>query len=389
MEWKDGVRTATRIGILGCGVISGIYIETSKRIDAIECVAVADVEPAAARYRADQYDIPRACSPQDLLADAEVEIVVNLTPNHLHAPIATEIIDAGKHMYSEKPLTVYREESTRLLAAAANANLRVGSAPDTFFGGAWQTARKAIDDGLIGEPFAAMATFHGRRPPAAEMDRGAGTSPTRSTAPGTVSFRQTAAFKYGVGVPFDMGPYYLHALINMFGPARSVVGATKTVFDEAVGFAGVKLKVESPTHAAALLEFDAGVLCQFVTSGQIYGTGLPHIEVYGTEGSLRCPDPNYFYGPVYLRKPESREMVEFECKHSYNQDSRGVGIADMAVAMRNGRPHRASGEMGAHVVDIINAIHESWDQGRRIDLQTTCTRPQPLPPGLTNWTIDD
>jgi predicted dehydrogenase len=350
---------------------------------------VADVEPAAARYRADQYDIPRACSPQELLADPEIEIVVNLTPNHLHGPLAMEVIEAGANLYSEKPLTVYREESTGLLAAAANANLRVGAAPDTFFGGAWQTARKAIDDGLIGEPFAAMATFHGLLPPAAEMDRGTGSSPTRSTAPGTVSFRQTAAFKYGVAVPFDMGPYYLHALINMFGPARSVVGATKTVFDEAVGLAGVKLKVESPTHAAALLEFDAGVLCQFVTSGQIYGTGLPHIEVYGTEGSLRCPDLNYFYGPVYLRKPESREMVELECKHSYNQDSRRVGGADMAVAMRNGRPHRASGEMGAHVVDIINAIHESWDHGHRIDLQTTCTRPQPLPTGLTNWTIDD
>ena len=125
----------------------------------------------AARYRADQYDIPRACSPQELLADAEVEIVINLTPNHLHAPIATEIISAGKHMYSEKPLTVYREESTRLLAAAANLNLRVGAAPDTFFGGAWQTVRMAIDDGLIGDPFAAMASFHGRLPPAAEMDR--------------------------------------------------------------------------------------------------------------------------------------------------------------------------------------------------------------------------
>jgi predicted dehydrogenase len=389
MERKDGVRTATKIGILGCGVISGIYIETSKMIDAIDCVAVADVEPAAARYRADQYDITRACSPQELLADEEVEIVVNLTPNHLHAPIATEIIDAGKHMYSEKPLTVYRDESTGLLAAAANAKIRVGAAPDTFFGGAWQTARKAIEDGLIGEPFAATATFHGRLSPAAEMGRGAASSPTRSTAPGTVNFRQTAAFKYGAAAPFDMGPYYLNALINMFGPARSVIGATRRVFDEAVGFTGIKLKVESPTYAAALLEFDAGVLCQFVTSDQIYGTGLPHIEVYGTEGSLRCPDPNYFYGPVYLRKPESREMVELECKHSYNQDSRGVGIADMAVALRNGRPHRTSGEMGAHVVDIINAIHESWDQGRRIDLQTTCTRPQPLPPGLTNWTIDD
>lgn len=383
------MRTPTKIGILGCGVISGIYIETSKRIDAVECVAVADVELAAARYRADQYDIPRACSPHELLVDPEIELVVNLTPNHLHAPIAMEIINAGKNLYSEKPLTVYREESTCLLVAAAKANVRVGAAPDTFFGGAWQTARKAVDDGLIGQPFAAMATLHARHSPAAAVGQRAAVSPTRSTAPGTVSFRQTAAFKYGVAIPFDMGPYYLHALINLLGPVRSVVGATKTVFEEAVGFGGVKLKVESPTHAAALLDFESGVLCQFVTSGDIYGTGLPHIEVYGTEGSLRCPDPNRFDGPVYLRRAESRDMVELECKHSYNQDSRGVGIADMAVAMRNGRPHRASGEMGAHVVDILNAIHESWDQRCRIDLQTACSRPQPLPPGLTNWTLDD
>jgi predicted dehydrogenase len=389
MERDYALHTATRIGILGCGVISGIYIETSRKFDAIECVAVADVDPVAARHRADQYDIPIACSPQELLADPEIQIVVNLTPNHLHAAVARDVINAGKNLYSEKPLTVYREESACLLAAAAKANLRVGAAPDTFLGGAWQTARKAIDEGLIGQPFAAMATFHGRRPPAAELNPASATSPTRSTAPGTVNFRHTAAFKYGVAVPFDMGPYYLHALINLFGPARRVVGATKTVFDEAVRFGSVKLKVESPTHAAALLEFDSDVLCHFVTSGEIYGTGLPHIEVYGTEGSLRCPDPNYFYGPVYLRRPETGEMVELACKHSYNQDSRGVGIADMAVAMRTGRPHRASGEMGAHVVDIINAIHESWDQGRRIDLQTTCSRPQSLPLGLTNWTIDE
>jgi predicted dehydrogenase len=161
------------------------------------------------------------------------------------------------------------------------------------------------------------------------------------------------------------------------------------VFDEVVRFGGATVKVDSPPHAAALVEFDNSVVCQFVTSGETYGTGLPHIEVYGTEGSLRCADPNRFDGTVYLRRPESREMVALESQHSYNQDSRGVGIADMSVATRNERPHRASAEMGAHVVDILNAIHESSDQGHRIDLQTTCRRPQALPPGLINWTIDD
>src|SRR5262249_27250471 len=154
-------------------------------------------------------------------ADPRIDIVVNLTPNHLHGQVAMNVISAGKHLYSEKPLTVYRDESACLLASASEAKLRVGAAPDTFFGGAWQTARKAIDDGLIGEPFAAMATFHARRSRAPGMGR-ASAYATRSTAPGTASFRQTSAFKYGVAVPFDMGPYYLHALINLVGPVRRV-----------------------------------------------------------------------------------------------------------------------------------------------------------------------
>ena len=378
---------ATKIGILGCGVISGIYIESSKKFDAIDCVAVADLNPAAARHRADQYDIPVACSPDELLANPEVEIVVSLTPNQLHGALAMDIINAGKHVYSEKPLTVYREESARLLASAADAGLRVGAAPDTFLGGAWQTARKAIDDGLIGEPFAAMANFHLRRSPTGLSI--VSQSPTRTIAPGTVTFRHTDAFKYGVAVPFDMGPYYLHALINMVGPVRRVMGATKKVQTEATWFEGTRLPVESPTHAAALLEFESGLLCQFLMSGDVYSTELPHVEVYGTEGSLRCADPNQFKGPVYLRRPESRELIELENHHALNQDSRGAGVADMAVAIKNGRPHRASGEMGAHVVDIVNAIHESSDSGTRIELQTTCPRPAALPAGLENWTIDE
>ncbi len=380
-------RTPTKIGIIGCGVISGIYIENAQRLQAIECVAVADVNPAAAAYRAQQYDIPTACSPEELLADPAIAIVVNLTPHRLHHQIGTQIIEAGKSLYSEKPLTVYREESQDLLAAAARMGVRVGGGPDTFFGGAWQTARRAIDDGLIGAPFAAMATLHGRRAPAAQQPRPA-SSPTRATVAGAISRSQMEAFKYGASIAFDMGPYYLTALINLLGPATRVVGATRKVFDEALQF-GNKVTVESPTHVASLIEFSHGVICQFLTSSDVYGTGLPFIEIYGTEGTLRCPDPNYFPGPVYLRKPDSKELIELACKHSYNQDSRGVGMADLAVAIESGRPQRASGEMAAHVVDILNAIHESADEGRRIELRTTCARPAALPPDLPDWTIDD
>jgi predicted dehydrogenase len=377
----------TRIGIIGCGVISGIYIESSKKLDAIECVAVADVNPEAARHRAEQYGIPRALDPEALLADPEIEIVINLTPNRLHAQVSTQILEAGKHVYSEKPLAVYREDGQRLLELAGQRGLRVANAPDTFLGGAWQTARRAIDEGLIGQPFAAIANFHGRRTTTGEQSAPRPSSPTRSTAPGAVSFFQSEGYKYGVTVHFDMGPYYLHNLINLVGPARRVSGATRKVYEEAFRF-GSKLAVEAPTHQASIVEFADGTICQFLTSSDVLRTGLPHIEIYGSEGSLRCPDPNYFPGAVLLRKPDAEEWVEIECRHGYNQDSRGVGVADLAVAIRSRRPHRASGEMGAHVVDIVNAIHESSEQGRRIDLQTTCQRPAPLPAGLPDWSID-
>ena len=381
-------RTPTKIGIIGCGVISGIYIESAKKIDAVELVAVADVNPTAAQFRAEQYDIPRACSPEELLADPEIEIVANLTPNRLHAQVARQILEAGKHVYGEKPFTVYREESQEVLGLAARQGLRTGGAPDTFFGAAWQTARKAIDDGLIGRPIAALALLQNRRVPAAAQGPRPVSSPTRATAPGTVSFFQTDAGKYGVTVTFDMGPYYFVNLINLLGPVKRVTGVTSKPFEEAFRF-GSKVKVETPTHVTGILEFANGAVCQIVTSGDVYSTGLPHIEIYGTEGTLRCPDPNVFPGPVYLRKPESRELIELESRPAYVQDSRGVGLADMAVAIKNGRPHRASGEMGAHVVDIINALHESSEQGRRIDLQTTCVQPKPLPADLANYEIDD
>jgi predicted dehydrogenase len=382
------IRKPTKIGIIGCGVISGIYIENSKRLDSLECVAVADVNPAAARFRAEQYDIPRACSPDELLADPDVEIVVNLTPNLLHAQVALQILEAGRHLYGEKPFTVYREDSRRILALAAEKGLRVGGAPDTFFGGAWQTARKAIDDGLIGRPFAATAVLHWRQSAAEAQGSSRPTSPTRATVPGSVSFFQTDAYKYGGTVTFDMGPYYLTSLINLLGPAKRVTGVATKVSEEASRF-GAVMTVEAPTHVVGIVEFESGAVAQIVFSSDAYGTGLPHLEIYGTEGTLRCGDPNNFPGSVHVRRPKSRELVELDCKHAYNQDSRGVGLADLAVAIRNGRPHRASGEMVAHVVDILNSLHESSDQGRRIDLTTTCVQPKALPIGLPNWEIDD
>ncbi len=233
-----------------------------------------------------------------------------------------------------------------------------------------------------------MANLHARPSPAAEQ----ATRPTqigsRATVASAVSFYQTDYFQYGVSAAFDRGPYYLNALVHLLGPVKRVVGSAKKTFDERLRF-GARLKVNSPSHIAGILEFANGVTCQFLMTSDVYDTGLPHVEVYGTEGSLRCIDPNNFPGPIYLRKPDSSELVQLECTHGYNQNSRGVGVADMAVAIKTGRPHRASGEMAAHVVDIINAVHKSAEEGKRLELQTTCAQPKALPVGLPDWTIDD
>ncbi|HEV2122099.1 MAG TPA: Gfo/Idh/MocA family oxidoreductase, partial [Chloroflexota bacterium] len=202
-----------------------------------------------------------------------------------------------------------------------------------------------------------------------------------------ISFYMTDFFEYGNSWAFDRGPYYLNALINLLGPVKRVTGSARKTWEERER-GGVMMKVNAPTHVAGLLDFANGAVCHFLMTADVYATGLPHIEIYGTEGSLRCIDPNNFGGTLYLRKPDSADLVPVESEFGYNANSRGVGVADMAAAIRNGRPHRASGEMAFHVVDIINAIHESSAEGRHVDIQSTCQRPAPLPQGLPDWSID-
>jgi len=369
--------TAAKVGVIGCGAISKKYIENSKRFDAFNVVAVADTRLAGAQARAAEFGVAKACSPEELLADPEVEIVVNLTPHGAHGEVGIATLEAGKSTYNEKPLCVRREDGQRMLALAAEKGLRVGGAPDTFFGGAWQTARKLIDDGAIGEPIGASACLMAFKAPKrvqAEPD-----------AAGYVSFYRTNFFDFGVTWSFDRGPYYLTALIHLLGPVRRVTSSTAMPWAER-GFADM---VKTPTHFAGILDFASGAVGTLLLTSDFHGTGMPHIEIYGTEGSLRCIDPNNFGGPLFLRKPDSRDLVPVECAFGYNENSRGVGIADMAVAARNGRPHRASGEMAYHVVDIVHALHEASDQGQHITLASTCDRPAPLPQGIEDWTIDD
>ena len=362
--------TPTKVGIIGCGAISATYLQNSKQFEAFDIVAVADTRLEAAQSRAAEYDIPEAYRVEELLADPEVEIVINLTPHRAHGEVGIAVLEAGKSVYIEKPLAVYREEGQKMLALAESKGLRVGGAPDTFFGGAWQTARQLIDEGVIGEPVGSFTCLMAYNTPQGQQ----------TPAPGEyINFYRTDFFTFGVTWIFDRGPYYLNALIHLLGPVRRVTGSATTRWAE----------VETPTHFAGIMDYANGAVGTLLITSDVHSTGLPHIEIYGTEGSLRCIDPNNFGGQIYLRKPDSRDLVPVECQYGYNQNSRGVGVADMAVAISNGRPQRASGEMAYHVIDIVHALHDASNENRHIELQSTCNQPAPLPLGLADWTIDE
>jgi len=375
-----------RVGIIGAGKISGIYLENSKKFDAFDVVAIADVRLEGAQARAAEYDIPEALSVEDLLAHPDVETIINLTPHRVHGPVGLSIVEAGKNAYSEKPLAVHREEGERLLSAATERGVRVGGAPDTFFGGAWQTARALIDEGVIGEPLGAFANLHTRSLP---RPTGATPPPSQSVnQPGYTSFYATESFEYGGGAIFDRGPYYLNALISLLGPVRRVTGSAQKTWPQREQ-GGRTLEVKVPTHVVGVLDFANGAVCNFTMSNDVLATNLPHIEIYGTEGSLRCIDPNEFTGDLFVRTLTNPEMTAVSPRFGYNGNSRGVGVADLSAAIRSGRPHRASGEMAFHVVDIITSIFDASESGQAVELTSTCVQPAPLPQGLGDWQIDD
>lgn len=371
-----GVGEPTRVGVIGCGAISAKYIENSKQFDAFDIVAVADLRLEAAQARAAEFDVPKACGVEELLADPEIEIVLNLTSHGAHGKVGLAALEAGKSVYHEKPFVVYREEGQKMLALAAEKGLRTGAAPDTFFGGAWQTARKLIDRGDIGQPIGASVCLMAYKSPGDQQP---------PAGEDYVTFYKTNFFDFGVTWGFDRTPYYMHAIIHLIGPVRRVTGSAQNTWARQERFRDA---VTTPTHFAGVLDFANDAVGTLLITSDVHGTGLPHVEIYGTEGSLRCIDPNNFGGQIFLRKPDSKELQPVECQFGYNGNGRGVGLADMASAIRSGRPHRATGEMGYHVVDLVHALHEASDQGRHIEIESTCEQPAPLPEGLEDWTID-
>lgn len=363
-----------KIGIVGCGNIVGAYMSASKQFDILEIVACADIDMARAKAKAKEFDIPKACTVDDLLADPDIEIVVNLTIPHAHAEIAIATLEAGKHAYSEKPFAVTREQGQAIIALAAEKGLRIGCAPDTFLGAGLQTCRKLIDDGWIGEPVAAAAYMLGHGPEAWH--------------PNPDFFYQP-----GAGPLFDMGPYYLTALTSLLGPVNRLSASAKITFPErritSEPHYDENILVNTPTHVTAILEYASGVTATLTTSFDVWGANHPPIEIYGTEGSLAVPDPNTFRGPVCVRRAGADEWSEMPLSHSYADQSRSVGVADMAHAIRSGRPHRASGELGFHVLDIMETCYQASDEQKFVKLGSTCERPAAFPVGMPLGILDD
>jgi len=359
----------TKIGIIGCGAISNAYYRGLSAFRFLELAGVADVNLERARARGEEWKV-RAFSVKELLAQDGIDIVLNLTIPAAHAEVDLQILQAGKHAYSEKPLGIQRDEATKVLLLSKESKHRVGCAPDTVLGAGIQTSRKLIDGGWIGEPVAATAFMMGR---------------------GVERWHMNPHFFYepGGGPLFDMGPYYISALINLLGPVERVTASARISQPERIirnpnlpERWGEKIPVQVPTHVSASLEFLRGPIATLVTSFDVQASTLPRIEIYGTEGTLSVPDPNTFGGPVRLKNNYDEEWREIPLSCSSVEPGRGLGVAEMALAIEEDRPHRANAQVAAHVLDIMQSIHESATTGRHLSIQSKCEQPLALEENL-------
>ena len=361
------------VGIVGCGNISDAYFIGSKKFDVLNLVGCADLDAARAKTKAEKYGLRAFGSVEELIKDPSIDIVVNLTVPKAHAAVNTLALEAGKHAYCEKPFALNSADGAAVLALAKKKNLLVGCAPDTFFGSGIQTARKAIDDGLIGRPVSALGFM---------------------LAHGHESWHPSPQFYYekGGGPMFDMGPYYLTALVNLLGPAKRVSGSTSSAFAERLitsqPLAGTKIPVETPTHITGTVDFANGATATLVITFDVWHYPMPPLVVFGTESTIEVPDPNNFSGPVRLRSPDGKSFNDLPVVHPTDR-SRSAGVADMAYSiLRRDRPHRASGELAQHVLEIMESFEKSSDTGRHIELKTTCARPAAIPPSLASNQLD-
>ncbi|MFE6235926.1 Gfo/Idh/MocA family protein [Cellulosimicrobium sp. NPDC057862] len=359
-------RRPAGVGIVGCGAISGQYLETLPRLDGLRLVAVADLDPGRAAAVAAERGV-RALTVDALVRDPEVDVVLNLTTPAAHEEVALAAVAAGKDVYGEKPLAADRAAAARVLAAADAVGVRVGCAPDTVLGTGIQTARRAVDDGLLGTPVAATATM---------------------VTAGHERWHPHPDFYYlpGGGPLLDMGPYYVTALVHLLGPVASVVGASSRArATRTIGSgprAGEEIPVEVDTHVTGVLTHASGALSTLVMSFDAPASQAPPIEVHGTLASLQVPDPNGFDGVVRLRgvtEGAADAWRELPVSAGFRGAGRGCGLADL-VATPVGVEPRASGRLALHVLDVMESLLDAAGTGARVEVGTAADRPRAVPP---------
>ena len=360
------------IGIVGCGNISSTYLRLASQFKGMTFTACADLNVETAKMQAELFGIS-ALSVEELLADPEIELILNLTVPSAHADVSTRILEAGKHVYSEKPFVLSVQEGQDLQKLADAKGLRIGSAPDTFLGGAHQRSRAMIDSGDIGAVTGGTACF---------MNNG-----MEHWHPNPDFF-----FQIGGGPMLDMGPYYLTNLVQLIGPVKQVVALSctprKTREIKSEPRAGESVSVETPTSITALLEFHNGAQMTLMTSWDVRAHEHNCMELYGGEGTLMVPDPNFFGGDVRVRVGPEEQLAHaghpLDAANDPQEDGeirvnyRGAGMADMIAAIGEGRPHRCNGQLALHVVDIMTSCLRSGEQGAFVELSTTCVRPDAL-----------
>ncbi len=350
-----------KIGVLGAGAISGIYFQNLTEVfSEVEVTAVCDLFREKAQEASEKYGIPKVYGTvEEMLGDGEIEIILNLTRPNEHYATTKSALLAGKHVYSEKPLAATYEEGAELAALAKERGLLLGGAPDTFLGAGIQTCRRLIDGGLIGDVIGAEA---------------------KMVCHGHESWHPAPEFYYqcGGGPMMDMGPYYMTALVNLMGRVQSISGMTGMAFPQRVITSspkrGAVVDVEVPTHTAGLLRFENGAIATVVTTFDVYYDKQAFLEVYGTKGTLRVPDPNCFGGSVSLLRPEDGKFKEMPLLYDYKENSRGLGVADMAKALRRGRAPRADVQQTLHVLEILTSFEKSSKEGRCVELASPYQR---------------
>ncbi len=371
-----------QVGLIGTGRISDIYLRTCARFPEMDVVVCGSLDSEEAKAKANVHGIARVATPEEIIADPNLDAILNLTIPAAHARISLAALDAGKHVYSEKPFATSLEDGQKILELASAKGLLVGNAPDTFLGGRWQTARKLLENGVIGTPVGAMAHV--------------GTRGVERHNPNPDFYYQP-----GGGPLLDLGPYYLTAMVFLLGPIARVSGMARRSFDRRQIEYGPRngewIGVDVDTHSLSMLEFQSGVLASMTISFDIWDSDTPRFEVYGENGTICIPDPdpvhgaNIFQGPVWYRtraqsrwevkpRPQGREdWLVAKNTHGFNEDSRGLGLLDLAYAVREGRAPRASGALAYHVLEAMQGIQDAPLKGGFVDLASGCASPPMLP----------